>query len=145
MLTLCIARGKGLLCSVFLHGGQNSIQNFNQQDNSVVPHLTATTCLCDTDSNAHLMIQALPCYCTHYPHPCPILSTGQRLVLMSPCRVIASQASVPLVYVPLEAVASKWYGESERLLSEVFKAAETLPGCIIFLDEVDSLATSRYK
>lgn len=62
---------------------------------------------------------------------------------MSPCRVIASQASVPLVYVPLEAVASKWYGESERLLSEVFKAAEMLPGCIIFLDEVDSLATSR--
>ena len=65
-------------------------------------------------------------------------------MLMSPCRVIASQASVPLVYVPLEAVASKWYGESERLLSEVFKAAEILPGCIIFLDEVDSLATSRY-
>ncbi len=51
---------------------------------------------------------------------------------------------MPLVYVPLEAVASKWYGESERLLSEVFKAAEMLPGCIIFLDEVDSLATSRY-
>ena len=66
-------------------------------------------------------------------------------MLMSPCRVIASQASVPLVYVPLEAVASKWYGESERLLSEVFKAAEMLPGCIIFLDELDSLATSRYE
>lgn len=63
--------------------------------------------------------------------------------LLLPCRVIASQASVPLVYVPLEAVASKWYGESERLLSDVFKAAEVLPGCIIFLDEVDSLATSR--
>ena len=57
--------------------------------------------------------------------------------------MIASQASVPLVYVPLEAVASKWYGESERKLSDVFKAAEQLPGCIIFLDEVDSLATSR--
>ena len=105
--------------------------------------LTATACLCD--SMAHLMVQALPCQLTHYPHPCPILSTGQRLVLMSPCRVIASQASVPLVYIPLEAVASKWYGESERLLSEVFKAAEMLPGCIIFLDEVDSLATSRYE
>ena len=59
------------------------------------------------------------------------------------CRVIASQASVPLVYVPLEALSSKWYGESERLLAQVFKAAELLPGCIIFLDEVDSLATSR--
>ena len=57
--------------------------------------------------------------------------------------MIASQASVPLVYVPLEAVASKWYGESTRKLSDMFKAAEQLPGCIIFLDEVDSLATSR--
>ena len=60
------------------------------------------------------------------------------------CRVIASQASVPLVYVPLEAVSSKWYGESERLLADIFKAAEVLPGCIIFLDEIDSLATSRW-
>lgn len=58
-------------------------------------------------------------------------------------RVIASQAAVPLVYVPLEAVASKWYGESERNLSEIFKAAEDLGGAIIFLDEIDSLATQR--
>jgi ATP-dependent 26S proteasome regulatory subunit len=35
------------------------------------------------------------------------------------------------------------YGESERLLSEVFRASEALDGCIIFLDEIDSLATSR--
>ncbi|CAL8469402.1 g8943 [Coccomyxa elongata] len=58
-------------------------------------------------------------------------------------KVIASQAAVPLVYVPLEAVASKWYGESERNLSEIFKAAEDLGGAIIFLDEIDSLATQR--
>uniref|UniRef100_A0A061SM40 26s protease regulatory n=2 Tax=Tetraselmis sp. GSL018 TaxID=582737 RepID=A0A061SM40_9CHLO len=58
-------------------------------------------------------------------------------------RIIASQASVPLVYVPLEAILSKYYGESERLLAEVFEASETLGGCIIFLDEVDSLATTR--
>lgn len=50
---------------------------------------------------------------------------------------------MPLVYVPLEAVASKWYGESERNLSEIFKAAEDLGGAIIFLDEIDSLATQR--
>jgi SpoVK/Ycf46/Vps4 family AAA+-type ATPase len=59
------------------------------------------------------------------------------------CRVIASQAAVPLIYVPLEAVASKWYGESERNLAEIFKAAEQLGGAIIFLDEIDSLATQR--
>ncbi|CAK0784136.1 hypothetical protein CVIRNUC_007339 [Coccomyxa viridis] len=58
-------------------------------------------------------------------------------------RVIASQAAVPLIYVPLEAVASKWYGESERNLAEIFRAAEQLGGAIIFLDEVDSLATQR--
>lgn len=26
-------------------------------------------------------------------------------------RVLATQASAPLVYVPIEAIASKWYGE----------------------------------
>ena len=35
------------------------------------------------------------------------------------------------------------YGESERNLSEIFKAAEQLGGAIIFLDEIDSLATQR--
>ena len=59
------------------------------------------------------------------------------------CRVIASQAAVPLVYVPIEAVASKWYGESERLLSDVFRQSDRLAGCIVFLDELDSLAASR--
>ena len=57
--------------------------------------------------------------------------------------VIASQAAVPLVYVPIEAVASKWYGESERLLSDVFRQSDRLAGCIVFLDELDSLAASR--
>lgn len=59
------------------------------------------------------------------------------------CRVIASQASCPLVYVPLEAVASKWYGESEKNLSQMFAAVADLDGAIVFLDELDSLATTR--
>ena len=44
---------------------------------------------------------------------------------------------VPLLYVPLEVVMSKYYGESERLLGKVFSLANELPnGAIIFLDEV---------
>lgn len=44
---------------------------------------------------------------------------------------------VPLMYVPLEVVMSKYYGESERLLGKVFSLANELPnGAIIFLDEV---------
>lgn len=59
-------------------------------------------------------------------------------------RVIASQAAVPLVYIPLEALVSKWYGESEKHLAEALAAADSLPeGCIVFLDELDALATSR--
>ncbi|KAL9266873.1 Proteasome-activating nucleotidase-like protein [Drosera capensis] len=59
-------------------------------------------------------------------------------------RVIANQAGVPLLYVPLEVVVSKYYGESERLLGKVFTLANELSdGAIIFLDEVDSFAISR--
>lgn len=36
------------------------------------------------------------------------------------------------------------YGESEQQLSRVFKASEALGGAIIFLDELDALATSRF-
>lgn len=44
---------------------------------------------------------------------------------------------VPLLYVPLEVILSKYYGESERLLGRVFSLANQLPdGAIIFLDEV---------
>lgn len=41
------------------------------------------------------------------------------------------------MYVPLEVVMSKYYGESERLLGKVFSLANELPnGAIVFLDEV---------
>ncbi|KAK6149714.1 hypothetical protein DH2020_017239 [Rehmannia glutinosa] len=59
-------------------------------------------------------------------------------------RVIANQAGVPLLYVPLEIIMSKYYGESERLLGKVFSLANEIhDGAIIFLDEVDSVATAR--
>ena len=62
----------------------------------------------------------------------------------SSARVIADQAAVPLCYIPLEALSSKWYGETERHLSDALAAADSLPeGCIVFLDELDALATSR--
>ncbi|KAL4628275.1 hypothetical protein ACB092_05G225500 [Castanea dentata] len=59
-------------------------------------------------------------------------------------RVIANQAGVPLLYVPLESVITTWIGESERNLGRVFSHANMLPnGAIIFLDEIDSFATVR--
>ncbi|OEL20949.1 hypothetical protein BAE44_0018032 [Dichanthelium oligosanthes] len=64
----------------------------------------------------------------------------------SSARVIAKQAGVPLLYVPLEVVMSKYYGESERLLGSVFSLANDLPeGGIIFLDEVYIFIFVAYK
>ena len=61
----------------------------------------------------------------------------------SAAKAIAAHASVALIYVPLEAVASKYYGESERLLSQVFQLCDRLEGAVVFLDEVDALAQTR--
>jgi transitional endoplasmic reticulum ATPase len=38
---------------------------------------------------------------------------------------------------------SKWYGESERAMREVFKKARQVAPSIIFLDEIDSIAPKR--
>jgi SpoVK/Ycf46/Vps4 family AAA+-type ATPase len=38
---------------------------------------------------------------------------------------------------------SKWYGEAETRMSLIFEAAQAMGSCIIFIDEIDSLATSR--
>lgn len=58
-------------------------------------------------------------------------------------RVIAGEAEIPLVYVPIESIMSKWYGESAQNLARIFDLCEDLGGAIIFLDEIDSLAGSR--
>lgn len=44
----------------------------------------------------------------------------------SDVRCIAAGCGIPLVYVPLEALLSKWYGESEKHLSKVFQLARDL-------------------
>jgi len=45
--------------------------------------------------------------------------------------------------MPLEAIMSKYYGESESRLAEIFEAAAAMGSVILFIDEIDSLATSR--
>lgn len=58
-------------------------------------------------------------------------------------KIISSQVQIPLVYMPLEAIMSKFYGESENRLAEIFEAAQAMGNVILFIDEVDALATSR--
>ena len=58
-------------------------------------------------------------------------------------KIISQQVEIPLVYMPLEAIMSKFYGESESRLAEIFEAAAAMGSVILFIDEIDSLATSR--
>ncbi|CAM9690633.1 unnamed protein product, partial [Phaeothamnion confervicola] len=59
-------------------------------------------------------------------------------------RVIASRLSDNvMIHVSVESVMSKWYGESEKKLSQIFEACDEIGGAIIFIDEIDALATSR--
>ena len=58
-------------------------------------------------------------------------------------RLIAREVGIPLVYVPIENILSKYYGESAQNLAAVFDAAAGMDRVIVFLDEIDSLAGSR--
>jgi hypothetical protein len=58
-------------------------------------------------------------------------------------RIIATSADVPMVYVPVESIMSKWFGESERRLDAIFDLAGALERSIVFLDEIDAFAGSR--
>jgi len=63
----------------------------------------------------------------------------------SAARALSEMAVIPLVYVPIESITSKYYGESEKILAQLFAKCASLSdkGVIIFLDEVDALVTSR--
>jgi SpoVK/Ycf46/Vps4 family AAA+-type ATPase len=58
-------------------------------------------------------------------------------------KIIASQVGIPLLYMPLESIMSKWYGEAEKRLADVFEGASNLGNSIIFIDEIDAIAGNR--
>lgn len=58
-------------------------------------------------------------------------------------RIIAQQAGIPMIHIPIESVVSKWYGDSEKKMAAIFDACEKFDGAIIFIDEIDALAGDR--
>lgn len=58
-------------------------------------------------------------------------------------RAVAGEASVPFFALGGTSVFSKWAGESERKLRELFASARRLAPSIIFIDEIDSIGSSR--
>jgi transitional endoplasmic reticulum ATPase len=58
-------------------------------------------------------------------------------------RALASESGANLIMVRGPEIFSKWLGESEKAIREIFKKAKTSSPCIIFLDELDSVAVTR--
>ncbi len=58
-------------------------------------------------------------------------------------RLAAQAAGLPLIYVPVENILSKFYGQSAQNLASIFDTASLFERGILFLDEIDALATSR--
>lgn len=65
--------------------------------------------------------------------------TGKTLI----AHAVANETGALLLRVNGPELMSKWAGDSERNLREVFKAAEQNEPAIIFFDEIDSLAPRR--
>jgi transitional endoplasmic reticulum ATPase len=65
--------------------------------------------------------------------------TGKTLL----AKAVASQSGVNFISVKGPALLSKYVGESERGIREVFKKARQAAPCILFFDEIDALAPTR--
>jgi transitional endoplasmic reticulum ATPase len=55
-------------------------------------------------------------------------------------RALSGEKQIPLITVDGPQLYSKWLGESERALREVFKKARRAAPCILFFDTIDAVA-----
>jgi ATP-dependent Zn protease len=58
-------------------------------------------------------------------------------------RAVSCLCQIPMIYIPLESILSKYYGESSQNLAKVFDLAKELPSSLLFLDEIDTFAGDR--
>jgi transitional endoplasmic reticulum ATPase len=65
--------------------------------------------------------------------------TGKSLL----ARAIAGELGLTLISVDLTSLLSKWVGESEKGLHEVFKRAKQASPCVLLFDDVEALAPAR--
>ncbi len=64
---------------------------------------------------------------------------GKTLV----AKAVANESNANFIAVKGPELLSKWVGESERAVRKIFRKARQVAPCIIFFDEIDSLAGKR--
>ena len=65
--------------------------------------------------------------------------TGKTLL----AKAVATQSEANFISVRGPELLSKWVGESERGIREIFKRARQSSPCVVFFDEIDSIAPIR--
>ena len=65
--------------------------------------------------------------------------TGKTLL----AKAVATESGANFVAVRGPEILSKWFGESERAIREIFKKARMAAPCVIFFDEIDAIAPAR--
>src|SRR5574338_1586142 len=55
-------------------------------------------------------------------------------------RALATESGANMILVRGPEILSKWVGESEKAIREIFRKAKTSAPCIVIFDEMDSLA-----
>jgi len=65
--------------------------------------------------------------------------TGKTLL----AKAVANESQANFISIKGPELKSKWVGESERMVRELFKRAKQVAPCIIFFDEIDALAPRR--
>ena len=65
--------------------------------------------------------------------------TGKTLL----AKAAATESSANFISIRGPEIMSKWVGESEKAIRKIFKKARQSAPCIVFLDEIDSIAPKR--
>ncbi|NWJ21681.1 AAA family ATPase, partial [Marine Group I thaumarchaeote] len=60
-------------------------------------------------------------------------------------RALAAECDANMILVRSPEILSKWVGESEKAIREIFRKAKTSAPCVVIFDELDSLAKSKMK
>ncbi len=65
--------------------------------------------------------------------------TGKTLI----AKAVAGESEANFISINGPEVISKWVGESEKSVRELFRKAKNASPCIIFIDEIDAIAPAR--
>ncbi|MEE9163733.1 MAG: CDC48 family AAA ATPase [Thermoplasmata archaeon] len=65
--------------------------------------------------------------------------TGKTLL----AKAVATESEANFISIKGPEVMSKWVGESEKAVRQIFKKAKQVAPCVVFLDEIDALTPRR--